>query len=73
MLTEAQSLQTAAFPESALELDDTVTAVTVILNRDVDPALIDVVGGEQSKPKRQPTAPPRPEYINADLDDRGKC
>ncbi|HSJ46739.1 MAG TPA: LCP family protein [Euzebyales bacterium] len=72
-LTEAQSLKVAAFPDAVLELDESVDAVSVILNRDVDPDLIDVAGVEQSEPARQKKVPPRPEYINADPDDQGKC
>jgi LCP family protein required for cell wall assembly len=72
-LTEAQSLQVAAFPDAVIELDETVDAVSVILNRDVDPDLIDVAGAEESEQPQQQTAPPRPDYINADPDDQGKC
>jgi len=73
MLTEAQSLQAAAFPDAVLELEETVDTVSVILNRDVDPDLIDVAGAEESEPAQQPSAPPRPEYMNAEPDDRGSC
>lgn len=73
MLTEAQSLQAAAFPDAVLELDETVDAVSVILNRDVDPDTIEVAGTEESEPAQQPSTPPRPDYVNAEPDDRGKC
>ncbi len=73
MLTEAQSLQAAALPDGVLELDETVDTVSVILNRDVDPDMIDVAGTEESEPARPSPAPTRPDYVNADPDDRGKC
>jgi LCP family protein required for cell wall assembly len=72
-LTQAQSLQVAAFPDAVLELDDTVDTVSVVIDGEVDPDLIEVIGAEESEPTTQPTAPPRPDYINADPDDRGKC
>lgn len=73
MLTEAESLQVAAFPDAVLELDDTVDTVSVILNRNVDPDTIDVAGAEESEPAQKPAAPSRQDYVNADPDDQGKC
>jgi LCP family protein required for cell wall assembly len=64
-LTQAQSLQAAAFPDAVLEQDDTVTEITVLLDGDVDPIAIDVVGGEQPEPTPEASRPPRPEYTNA--------
>ena len=73
MLTEAQSLQVAVFPDAVLELDDTVDTVSVVVNRDVDPDLIDGAGDDDEEPTTRATAPPPPDYINAEPDDRGRC
>ena len=64
-LTQAQSLQTAAFPEAVLEQDDTVSQVTVILDGDVDPIAIDVVGGAEPEPAPEASPSEKPEYANA--------
>lgn len=65
-LTQAQSLQAAAFPEAVLEQDDTTSQVTVIVDGDVDPVAIDVVGGAEPEPTPKASEPERPTYANAE-------
>ncbi|HEX6254754.1 MAG TPA: LCP family protein [Euzebyales bacterium] len=74
-LSEAQSLRMAAFPDATLELGDESETLTVIVDSDLDPDLIDVVGAEEDEksPQERQTAPPRPEYINADVDTVDRC
>lgn len=63
---EAQSLQVGAFPDAALELDQTVDRVTVVLNGDFDPDVMDVAVPEVSEePSDESSAPPHEEYANA--------
>ncbi len=69
-LTQAQSLQTAAFPQAVLEQDEAVGQVTVILDGAVDPIAIDVVGGAEPEPTPQASDPPSPDYANAEPVDR---
>jgi LCP family protein required for cell wall assembly len=75
LLSEAQSLRAAAFPEATLELGDEPETLTVIVDGDHDPDLIDVAGAEQDPRTAtpRPTAPPRPEYTNADVDTAQRC
>lgn len=81
-LTAAESLQTAAFPDAVLELDDTVDGLAVIVPSDLDPDAITVRGasttdagedGGEGSTARSRTAPQRPEYTNAQPVENRDC
>lgn len=66
-LTEAESLKVAAFPDAALEQDASVQRVTVILSASVNPQRLRVAGAPTSEStEARPSAPPKPDYANAE-------
>jgi LCP family protein required for cell wall assembly len=74
MKAQAKALKVGAFPDAVLELDPTVTQVTVILNSDFDPDLMEVAGAEASEPEVAPTAPEQREFTNATpVKDKKNC
>lgn len=70
---EATSLQLSAFPEAALDPDSGVDQVTVVLNRDFDPELMDVVGAEVDEDESTESPLPENDYVNAEVDDKKNC
>lgn len=60
---EAKSLQVGAFPDAVLKKDRDADQVTVVLNSDFDPDLMDVAGATEPEPA--PTVDQR-EFTNAD-------
>jgi LCP family protein required for cell wall assembly len=61
---EAKALQVGAFPDAVLERDPKADQVTVVLNRDFDPDLMDVAGGPSEEPS--PPAVQQREFTNAE-------
>jgi LCP family protein required for cell wall assembly len=69
---EAKALKVAAFPDAVLKRDRGVGQVTVVLNGDFDPDLMDVAGAEPRKPAPGPL--PEREFANAEPSRRDrKC
>lgn len=60
---EAKALQVGAFPDAVLEKDRDVDQVTVVLNSDFDPDLMDVAGA----PEPEPPAVEQREFTNAEV------
>jgi LCP family protein required for cell wall assembly len=67
---EARALKVAAFPDAVLERDPKAGRVTVVLNGDFDPDLMEVAGAEASEPE-EPQVPEN-EYANAEPVKRDK-
>jgi LCP family protein required for cell wall assembly len=74
---EATSLQLSAFPDAVLDTDSSVDGLTVVLNGNFDPDLMDVVGpgDEEDEDDEESTERPLPEneYTNADVVEEKDC
>jgi len=69
---EATSLQVGAFPEAALDPDGSVDQLTVVLNGDFDPDLMEVAGAEvEADDDGNPL--PQNEYANAEPTSQKDC
>ena len=66
MKAEANALKVGAFPDATLELDPEVERVTVILDSDFDPDLMEVAGAEPIESEAAPAAAAQREFANAE-------
>jgi hypothetical protein len=64
---QAKALQVGAFPDADLKRDPGVEQVTVVLNREFDPDLMDIVGAEPSETEVESAAPEQREFTNAEV------
>jgi LCP family protein required for cell wall assembly len=60
---EAKALQVGAFQDATLKRDRDVSQVTVVLNRDFDPDLMEIVGAKRERPEPLTS---QTEYTNAE-------
>jgi LCP family protein required for cell wall assembly len=71
LAAEAESLRDAVFPTATLDADDAAERVTVILNSEVDPDLLDVAGLQQVASEQSDGSAPTTGYANADPPEDG--